>query len=76
MFCPEVELRGANGITDLDANYKGNPNQPLFILDGFETTLQRVIDMDPNRVESITILKDGVGCSLVWIPVRQMVIML
>ena len=58
---PEVELRGANGITDLDANYKGNPNQPLFILDGFETTLQRVIDMDPNRVESITILKDEIG---------------
>lgn len=61
---PEVELRGANGITDLDANYKGNPNQPLFILDGFETTLQRVIDMDPNRVESITILKDASAAAL------------
>lgn len=61
---PEVELRGANGITDLDANYKGNPNQPLFILDGFETTLQRVMDMDPNRVESITILKDASAAAL------------
>ena len=61
---PEVELRGSNGITDLDANYKGNPNQPLFILDGFETTLQRVIDMDPNRVESITILKDASAAAL------------
>lgn len=61
---PEVELRGANGITDLDANYTGNPNQPLFILDGFETTLQRVMDMDPNRVESITILKDASAAAL------------
>lgn len=61
---PEVELRGANGISDLDANYTGNPNQPLFILDGFETTLQRVMDMDPNRVASITILKDASAAAL------------
>ena len=51
---PEVELRGANGITDLDANYKGNPNQPLFILDGFETTLQTVVDLNMDRVASVT----------------------
>ena len=61
---PEIEMRGANGITDLDANYTNNPNQPLFILDGFETTLQRVIDMDPNRVASITILKDASAAAL------------
>ncbi len=61
---PEIELRGANGISDLDASYTGNPNQPLFILDGFETTLQRVIDMDPNRVASITILKDASAAAL------------
>lgn len=61
---PEIEMRGANGITDLDANYTGNPNQPLFILDGFETTLQRVVDMDPNRVASITILKDASAAAL------------
>jgi len=61
---PEIELRGANGIPDLDANYRGNPNQPLFILDGFETTLQRVMDLDPNRVESITLLKDASAAAL------------
>ena len=61
---PEIELRGANGISDLDANYKGNPNQPLFILDGFETSLQKVIDLDPNRVESITVLKDASAAAL------------
>jgi TonB-linked SusC/RagA family outer membrane protein len=36
-----------------------NPNEPLFILDGFETTLQVVNDLDINRIESITILKDA-----------------
>lgn len=61
---PEIELRGANGIADLDANYKGNPNQPLFILDGFEVSLQKVIDLDPNRVESISILKDASASAL------------
>ncbi|MEG2341109.1 MAG: SusC/RagA family TonB-linked outer membrane protein [Odoribacter sp.] len=61
---PEIELRGTNGIANLDANYKGNPNQPLFILDGFETSLQKVIDLDPNRVESISILKDASAAAL------------
>lgn len=61
---PEIEVRGANGIPDLDANYKGNPNQPLFILDGFEVSLQRIVDLDPNRVESISILKDASAAAL------------
>ncbi|MEG0500265.1 MAG: TonB-dependent receptor plug domain-containing protein, partial [Rikenellaceae bacterium] len=61
---PDIELRGANGIPDLDATYKGNPNQPLFILDGFEASLQKIIDLDPNRVESISILKDASAAAL------------
>ena len=32
---------------------------PLFILDGFETSVEKVQDMDMNRVESITLLKDA-----------------
>lgn len=38
---------------------EADPNQPLFILDGFETTLQTIIDLDMDRVASITILKDA-----------------
>ena len=56
---PEIELRGTNGIANLDANYKGNPNQPLFILDGFETDITTVYDLDMNRVETIVLLKDA-----------------
>ena len=32
---------------------------PLFILDGFETSVEKVQDMALNRVESITIIKDA-----------------
>ncbi|GGH07573.1 SusC/RagA family TonB-linked outer membrane protein [Pedobacter zeae] len=56
---PDINLRGQSGIPDLNGNFATNPNLPLFILDGFETTLQRVIDLDPYRVERIDILKDA-----------------
>ncbi len=62
---PEINLRGsaildAPGLEAVSrSNLTGNPNQPIFIMDNFETTLERVMDMDMNRVESITILKDA-----------------
>lgn len=56
---PDIRLRGQTSIPDLTGEFSGNPNQPLFILDGFETTLQNVYDLDINRVQSITVLKDA-----------------
>jgi len=63
---PDVVLRGGNTLVDIRQNgqndpfnYQAAPNAPLFILDGFETTLQRVNDLDMNRVASVTILKDA-----------------
>ena len=56
---PEIQLRGQSGFPDLRGDYTTNPNQPLFILDGFETTLETVMDLDMNRVESVTLLKDA-----------------
>lgn len=56
---PEMELRGTSSFPDIKGQYTSNPNQPLFILDGFETTLEKVIDLDINRVESVTLLKDA-----------------
>ncbi|AEV99417.1 TonB-dependent receptor plug [Niastella koreensis GR20-10] len=44
---------------DIMSGYLQNPNQPLIILDGFQTTLQALSDMDINRIASITILKDA-----------------
>lgn len=56
---PNIQMRGQSGLPDLRGEYSSNPNQPLFILDGFETTLQKVIDLDIYRVKSITLLKDA-----------------
>ncbi len=56
---PEIEMRGAGSFTDMADRYTTSPNQPLFIVDGFEASLSKVIDMDMNRVESITVLKDA-----------------
>lgn len=62
---PDMRLRGTSSFPagdneiNLKGNYQSQPNQPLFILDGFETTVETVFDLDMNRVESITILKDA-----------------
>lgn len=45
-------------------NLKDNPNLPVFILDGFEVDVQKIYDMDMNRVESITILKDAAATAM------------
>ena len=44
---------------DFMSSYLMNPNQPLIILDGFQTTLQAIYDMDINRIANITVLKDA-----------------
>ncbi|MGM9787341.1 MAG: SusC/RagA family TonB-linked outer membrane protein, partial [Candidatus Cryptobacteroides sp.] len=58
-----MQIRGASSLmgetTNLKSNFNSNVNSPLFILDGFETSLEKIQDMDMNRVESITILKDA-----------------
>ncbi|HVW58448.1 MAG TPA: carboxypeptidase-like regulatory domain-containing protein, partial [Puia sp.] len=61
---PNIQLRGASNLPDLKGDYTGNPNVPLFILDGFEVPLQKIFDLDMNRVEKVTILKDATGTAL------------
>lgn len=48
----------------LETEYTTNPNQPLFILDGFETTLSTITDLSMDRVASITILKDAASTAI------------
>ena len=59
-----IQIRGASTLStattqSLKSDYLNSGNTPLFILDGFETSLQKITDMDMNRVQSITILKDA-----------------
>lgn len=60
---PSMSMRGKSSIamedTDLRATYQNDPNAPLFVLDGFEVSIQKVMDLDMNRVETMTILKDA-----------------
>ncbi|WP_316836605.1 SusC/RagA family TonB-linked outer membrane protein [Pedobacter nutrimenti] len=63
---PTLELRGKTTVSQLSLKdqFGTDPNQPLFILDGFETTLQVIIDLDMNRVASVIILKDAASTAL------------
>jgi TonB-linked SusC/RagA family outer membrane protein len=72
---PEFNIRGAAGvgIPELDRvqsadvsqfALKNNPNLPVFILDGYEVTTEKIYDMDPNRIETITILKDAAATAM------------
>lgn len=60
---PDITVRGSASMTsnvkDLQTDTKSNPNLPLFIMDGFEISQIRMMDLDENQVESITLLKDA-----------------
>lgn len=55
----DITIRGNASFAGLQGEYSGNPNTPLFIIDGFESSQQQVFDLDINRVENVTILKDA-----------------
>lgn len=69
---PKISIRGDSGIglTELDevnvskTALQNNPNLPTFILDGFEVSVNKVYDMDINRIESITLLKDAAATAI------------
>lgn len=67
---PEVYVRGKSGIGVMEMDVtsksalKNNPNLPTFIMDGFEISVTKLYDMDPSRIESITILKDAAATAM------------
>lgn len=65
-----IELRGKTSFV-IDDNVGAirdqvtvDPNLPLFILDGFESTLRQITDLNINRIASVTILKDAASTSM------------
>ena len=65
---PQFNIRGdqtlgnnvsLNSMDLLLDNVSSRPNTPLFVLDGFIVSLRRILELDPQRVENITILKDA-----------------
>lgn len=73
---PEFYIRGRSGLSgvkQLDqlqssdvSQYAltNNPNTPVFIMDGYEVSMEKVYDLDPNRIESINILKDAAATAI------------
>ncbi|MGI0107028.1 SusC/RagA family TonB-linked outer membrane protein [Salinimicrobium sp. WS361] len=62
---PDMQIRGSstfpadNQTQGFKGNYLKNPNQPLFILNGFEVSVERIFDLDFNRINRLTVLKDA-----------------
>ncbi|MET3887780.1 TonB-linked SusC/RagA family outer membrane protein [Chitinophagaceae bacterium OAS944] len=67
---PQINVRGSaslptgSGEVLTRDNLKGNINLPTFILDGFEVSVEKVFDLDVNRVQTITLLKDAAATAV------------
>lgn len=61
---PDINVRGKTSVIGLTQEYGTDPNQPLFILDGFEATLASISDLSMDRVASITVLKDAAATAI------------
>ncbi len=58
---PDFQIQGP---TNLQNEYSNTPNMPTFILDGFEVSAQKVFDLDPNQIQSMTVLKDAAATAI------------
>ncbi|AOM79354.1 SusC/RagA family TonB-linked outer membrane protein [Pedobacter steynii] len=61
---PDIQMRGTNSLPNLTGDLSANPNAPLIILDGFEVSIQRLVDLDINLIERIDLLKDASATAL------------
>lgn len=61
---PDINIRGKSSVIGERDEAVNDPNQPLFIVDGFESTLETVYNMDINRIASMTILKDAASTAI------------
>ncbi|MFC4672675.1 SusC/RagA family TonB-linked outer membrane protein [Dysgonomonas termitidis] len=64
---PEIQIRGTGNlpsINQLQEQTSTALNTPLIILNGFETNLQRMMDLNDQEISSISILKDGAATAL------------
>jgi len=63
---PQIELRGKTSLSGLalESELGIDPNLPLFVLDGFESSLEQIVNLDIHRIASITLLKDAASAAL------------
>ena len=60
---PEVNIRGnaslPGSLKELNEGAQAQLNTPLVIMDGFEISLQKLMDFNDDEIESINIMKDA-----------------
>ncbi|MGN7204293.1 SusC/RagA family TonB-linked outer membrane protein [Pedobacter sp. SAFR-022] len=67
---PKINVRGATAVPSINDNVldrnnlSSSYNLPTFILDGFEVSLQKITDLDINRIASVTLLKDAAATAI------------
>ena len=61
---PNIEIRGKSSVLGMRDELSEDPNQPLFILDGFESSLEAIYNLDINRIASMTLLKDAASTAI------------
>lgn len=54
---PDILIRGKS-------SFEGKSNNPLFIMDGYEVSLQTIFDTDMERISQVTILKDAAATAI------------
>lgn len=62
-YLPEVNIRGNSSlpltVQELNEGASAQLNAPLVIMDGFEISLQKLMDFSDEEIQSINILKDA-----------------
>lgn len=67
---PNINVRGASSLPSGSGeilrrdNVTGTTNMPAFILDGYEVNVQKVLDLDMTRIETVTLLKDAAATAI------------
>lgn len=67
---PSINVRGASALPSGDGQVLrrdeilGTANMPVFMLDGYEVSVQKVFDLDVNRIASVTSLKDAAATAI------------
>ena len=68
---PTINVRGSTALPSGNnsdiisrSSLSGTVNLPTFILDGYEVGVQKVYDLDINRIKSVTLLKDAAATAI------------
>lgn len=65
---PQINIRGNSSlpmsVAEFDRSTSNSVNTPLIILDGFEMSLEKLMDYNDEEIESINILKDAAATAI------------